>query len=157
MTENNLTSNVWLTDMFAIRNMWVPAYFRELPIRCLMKATSRCESSNAHFKVNTTSSNTLVQFLLGYDSSLDNQRYNQRIEEFKSNTCTPDLKTGFEIELHASRVYTRTIFSEVQKEILKGMFNCFINNVDIDDHSKVFTISHMDRKGEYVNEFEVLF
>ncbi|XP_076894414.1 protein FAR1-RELATED SEQUENCE 5-like [Bidens hawaiensis] len=45
--EFNLGDNKLLQDMFAIRHQWVPAYFRELPMCCLMKTTSRCESSNS--------------------------------------------------------------------------------------------------------------
>jgi hypothetical protein len=74
MEDSNLTDNAWLNDMYVIQTMWVPAYFRELPMCCLMRTTSRCESSNALFKVNSSSSNTLVQFLMSYDSSIDQQR-----------------------------------------------------------------------------------
>ncbi|XP_035843909.1 uncharacterized protein LOC118479400 [Helianthus annuus] len=56
-----LQDHSWLNDMYNIKHLWVPAYFRELPMCCLMKTTSRCESSNAAFKVNSTSANTLVQ------------------------------------------------------------------------------------------------
>ncbi|XP_076914930.1 protein FAR1-RELATED SEQUENCE 2-like [Bidens hawaiensis] len=44
-----LQENEWLNDMFDIRDCWVPAYFQEIPFCCLMKTTSRCESSNATF------------------------------------------------------------------------------------------------------------
>ncbi|XP_076896330.1 protein FAR1-RELATED SEQUENCE 5-like [Bidens hawaiensis] len=30
--EFNLTENKWLKDMFAIRESWVPAYFRDIPM-----------------------------------------------------------------------------------------------------------------------------
>ncbi|KAD2805750.1 hypothetical protein E3N88_39127 [Mikania micrantha] len=94
-----LSNNVWLTDMFAIRDLWVRAYFREIPMCCLMKTTSRCESSNAMFKVNSSYANTLVQFLMCFDTSIDNQRYNQRLVEFQSNTTTPGFCTGLDIEV----------------------------------------------------------
>ncbi|XP_076892484.1 protein FAR1-RELATED SEQUENCE 5-like [Bidens hawaiensis] len=48
--EFNLSENKWLKDMFAIRGSWVPAYFRDIPMCCLMKTTSCCESSNSQFK-----------------------------------------------------------------------------------------------------------
>ncbi|KAD3640736.1 hypothetical protein E3N88_29959 [Mikania micrantha] len=67
--------------MYAIRDQWVPAYFREIPMCCLMKTTSRCESSNASFKVNSSEANTLVQFILCYDTSIESQRYRQRLAE----------------------------------------------------------------------------
>ncbi|KAD5960599.1 hypothetical protein E3N88_12071 [Mikania micrantha] len=84
----HLGDHVWLSDMYAIRSQWVPAYFRELPMCCLMKTTSRCESSNASFKVNSSGSNTLVQFVLCYDTSIESQRYRQRLAEHKTS-CRP--------------------------------------------------------------------
>ncbi|XP_076926040.1 protein FAR1-RELATED SEQUENCE 5-like [Bidens hawaiensis] len=50
INDYDLSGNKWLTDMYAIRHQWVPAYFRELPMCCLMKTTSRCESINSQFK-----------------------------------------------------------------------------------------------------------
>ncbi|KAD2393199.1 hypothetical protein E3N88_40176 [Mikania micrantha] len=44
---------------------------------CLMKTTSRCESSNLMFKVTSGSTNTLVQFLMCFDMAIDNQRLHQ--------------------------------------------------------------------------------
>ncbi|KAD6795856.1 hypothetical protein E3N88_06752 [Mikania micrantha] len=105
----NLQDNVWLKDMFGIRNLWVPVYFREIPMCCLMKTTSRCESSNASFKVNSSFSNTLVQFLMCFDSAIDQQRYNQRILEFNTNTSSLQYQTELEIEKHAGKLYTQNV------------------------------------------------
>ncbi|KAD3338126.1 hypothetical protein E3N88_33647 [Mikania micrantha] len=151
----NLQDNVWLNDMFGIRNLWVPAYFREIPMCCLMKTTSRCESSNASFKVNSSFSNTLVQFLMCFDSAIDQQRYNQRILEFNTNTSSLQYQTELEIEKHAGKLYTQNVFKDVQKEIHKSVMVCFITNVDVVDHSKFYTVSHMNHNYEYVNEFKV--
>ncbi|KAD6119100.1 hypothetical protein E3N88_10371 [Mikania micrantha] len=52
-------------------------YFRDIPMCCLMKSTSRCESSNSMFKVTSGSTNTLVQFLMCFDTTIDNQRLHQ--------------------------------------------------------------------------------
>ncbi|XP_076932256.1 protein FAR1-RELATED SEQUENCE 5-like [Bidens hawaiensis] len=54
INDYDLSGNKWLTDMYAICQQRVPAYFRELPMCCLMKTTSRCESSNSQFKYDTT-------------------------------------------------------------------------------------------------------
>ncbi|XP_076945027.1 protein FAR1-RELATED SEQUENCE 5-like [Bidens hawaiensis] len=81
-----LQDNAWLNDMFDIRDHWVPAYFRDIPFCCLVKTTSRCESSNVTFKVNSTSANTLVQFMLCMESRLDSQRYSKRSFEYKTSS-----------------------------------------------------------------------
>ncbi|KAI7740600.1 hypothetical protein M8C21_004504 [Ambrosia artemisiifolia] len=61
LDKYGLEDHEWLRDMFNMREMWVPACFREIPMSCLMKTTSRCESSNASFKVNSSWANTLAQ------------------------------------------------------------------------------------------------
>ncbi|KAD4179767.1 hypothetical protein E3N88_28358 [Mikania micrantha] len=89
------------------------------------------------------------------EEPIDNQRYNQRILEFQTSNSKPDLRCGLDIEAHAYEIYTHSVFKDVQKEIFKGMMNCFISNVDVVDHSKVFSISHMDHNMDFVNEFKV--
>ncbi|KAK1406396.1 hypothetical protein QVD17_41693 [Tagetes erecta] len=155
MDEYHLDDHPWLSEMYAIREQWVPCYFRELQMCCLMKTTSRCESSNALFKVNSSGANTLVQFLLCFDNSIDGQRYNQRLMEFESVTTTPLMLTVLPIEKHASEIYSRTIFLEVQKEIRKGMLYCFMVNSGVVYGTKTYTVAHTDRHGNIVNEFQV--
>ncbi|KAD6796032.1 hypothetical protein E3N88_06928 [Mikania micrantha] len=122
---------------------------------CLMKTTSRCESYNSMFKVTSGSTNTLVQFLMCFDTAIDNQTYNQRVVEFKSNTTTCSFKIGLDLDVHAAKIYTQTIFKDVQKEIYKGIINCFITNVNVVDNLKVYTISHKDNRCNFVNQFKV--
>ncbi|XP_022042375.1 protein FAR1-RELATED SEQUENCE 5-like [Helianthus annuus] len=64
MTEYGLEGHEWMNEMYAIREQWIPCYFRDIPMCCLMKTTSRCESANH----NSSPHNTLVQFMLCYDT-----------------------------------------------------------------------------------------
>ncbi|KAI3825568.1 hypothetical protein L1987_07059 [Smallanthus sonchifolius] len=153
--EYDLDDHAWLKDMYAIREQWVPCYFRDIPLCCLMKTTSRCESSNALFKINSNGANTFVQFLLCFDTAIDGQWYNQRKLEFESNTTTPLLLTDLPIERQASEIYTWNIFLEVQKEIFKGKNRCLIANTVEVDGNKVYTVGHTNRRFEVVNEFKV--
>ncbi|XP_076918240.1 protein FAR1-RELATED SEQUENCE 3-like [Bidens hawaiensis] len=41
MNEYGLQDHEWLSEMYAIRDQWVPGYFRDVPMCCLMKTTSR--------------------------------------------------------------------------------------------------------------------
>ncbi|XP_022031658.1 protein FAR1-RELATED SEQUENCE 5-like [Helianthus annuus] len=123
LQNTNLRRHKWLSDMFSIRDQWVPGYFRDMPMCCLMKTTSRCESSNALFKVNSSASNTLVQFMLCFEIANDGQRYRQRVSEHKTESTSAALSTPLPIEVHAALVYTRSIFKEVQKEISKAFYH----------------------------------
>ncbi|KAK1412927.1 hypothetical protein QVD17_34537 [Tagetes erecta] len=153
----SLQDHEWLSEMYAIRHRWVPAYFRELPLCCLMKTTSRCESSNSSFKVNSSSANTLVQFMLCYDARLESQRYRQRLAQFKTSDTSFVGITNLVIEKHAFDLYSHTIFLEVQKEITKGLFCCYIANKELVDGVHVYHVSHLDRRNDLTNTFQVKF
>ncbi|KAK1414617.1 hypothetical protein QVD17_30366 [Tagetes erecta] len=155
LEQHNLTDHEWLNDVYSIRELWVPAYFRDIHMCCLMKTTSRCEILNASFKVNSTWANTLLQFLFCFDATMDAQRYHQRMPEFNTFSTFSDLITGSQIEKHASTIYSRSIFNDVRKEISKGMFCCFITTVVDVDGLKSYTVTHVDKNRDFVNDFTV--
>ncbi|GKE62631.1 FAR1-related sequence 5-like protein [Tanacetum coccineum] len=70
-----LQSHKWITKMFNIREIWIPAYFIESPLYGLMRTTSRSESENSFFKSFTSPGATLVSFLMSYESVMERQRY----------------------------------------------------------------------------------
>ncbi|KAK9049975.1 hypothetical protein SSX86_031056 [Deinandra increscens subsp. villosa] len=155
MAEYGLANHDWLTTMYNMRGDWIPAYFRDLPMCCLMKTTSICESSNAFFKVNSSGGNTLLQFLMCFDTAIDAQRNNQRKLEFDTNTTVPEIHTRLPIERHAASLYTITIFKEVQKEIERSLYQCSGGLTRTVGTTKIYTIAHANRKFVTVNEFEV--
>ncbi|XP_022032688.1 protein FAR1-RELATED SEQUENCE 5-like [Helianthus annuus] len=87
--------------------------------------------------------NMLVQFMLCYETALDAQRYNQQVLEHASSNTTPTFRTHLAIERHATQIYTRTIFDEVQNEIFKGLYFCSQESVEYKDSQEV-TINLVD-------------
>ncbi|XP_076930207.1 protein FAR1-RELATED SEQUENCE 5-like [Bidens hawaiensis] len=150
-----LSDHHWLKEIYAIREQWVPCYFREIQWCCLMKTTSRCESSNALFKVNTRKSNTLVQFLLCFGTALDRQQNTQLKLDTETETTTPHMQQKLPIEIHASRIHTRRIFLEVQKEIYRGMKRCYITSSSETDGTKIYNIAHTNKRFQIVNNYVV--
>ncbi|GJX18522.1 FAR1-related sequence 5-like protein [Tanacetum coccineum] len=120
----NLSENKWLSDMYEIRDRWVPGYFSEVPLCGLMKTTSRSESSNAFFQVYSHHGNSLVHFMLCFESAMEKQRYTQRVLDNENAKKTPVMLTKLPIERHACAVYTHSIFRDVQSEICKGLYAC---------------------------------
>lgn len=45
----NLEGNSWLASLFELRYYWIPAYFQDLKMGCLLRTTSRSESQNHFF------------------------------------------------------------------------------------------------------------
>ncbi|XP_021972021.2 protein FAR1-RELATED SEQUENCE 5-like [Helianthus annuus] len=156
MAEYGLQDHDWLNDMYSIRDQWVPAYFRDIPMCCLMKTTSRCESSNSSFKVNSSSANTLVQFMLCYETRIDNQRYRQRVAEFKTSSSVFMDSTDLVIEKHAFELYTHAISTEVRKEIYKGKLFCYIVNTEDCDDGCVYYVNQLDKRNNATNTFTVI-
>ncbi|XP_035837194.1 protein FAR1-RELATED SEQUENCE 5-like [Helianthus annuus] len=154
LQNTNLRRHKWLSDMFSIRDQWVPGYFRDIPMCCLMKTTSRCESSNALFKVNSSASNTLVQFMLCFEIPIDGQRYRQRVSEHKTESISAALSTPLPIEAHAALVYTRSIFKEVPKEISKALLSCMNGRPNVVDGYEHYTVSHFE-KGTVIGDYTV--
>ncbi|KAK9050668.1 hypothetical protein SSX86_030360, partial [Deinandra increscens subsp. villosa] len=152
-----LENHTWLKNMYAIREDWVPAYFKDLSMSCLMKTTSRCESSNAMFKVNSSASNTLVQFLMCFDTAIDWQRYHQREAEFASDMSTHSFKTDAPIEIHASVLYTSALFLKVQHEIDRSTNRCIISGTSIVNGITHYKVTHFNPKREIIGDFQVDF
>nr|GEZ86514.1 hypothetical protein [Tanacetum cinerariifolium] len=100
----NLSQNTWLSDMYAIRERWVPGYFRELPFCGLMKTTSRSKSSNAFFQVYSHQGNSLVHFMLCFESAMEKQRYTQRVLDNLTIEKTLVMLTRLPIERHACEI-----------------------------------------------------
>ncbi|KAJ0454483.1 putative Zinc finger, SWIM-type, FHY3/FAR1 family [Helianthus annuus] len=144
--------------MYNIKHLWVPAYFRELPMCCLMKTTSRCESSNAAFKVNSTSANTLVQFMMCFENRLDSQRFRQRVSEYKTSSTVFKGNTDLAIEQHAFAIYTNAVFAQVQKEIIKGKFLCYITNqTESSNTTLLIDVAHLDKRNNITNVYQVTY
>ncbi|XP_074271233.1 protein FAR1-RELATED SEQUENCE 5-like [Silene latifolia] len=126
--SHGLSDNEWLKEKYNIRNMWVPAYFRDLFLGGLMKTASRSESEN-HFFSNFTNPNlTLVEFWMRFESAMDAQRWTHSKLVAQSKNSFPQLSTPLVLEKHASEIYTPTIFGEFQKEVEAACYSCGVGD-----------------------------
>ncbi|XP_065855046.1 protein FAR1-RELATED SEQUENCE 5-like [Euphorbia lathyris] len=117
LSEFNLEKHEWLCQIFEIRKMWIPAYFRDLFLGGIMRTTSRSESENNFFTAFTNSHLSLVEFYMRFDSAMDAQRHNQAHNDNEAKHKRPVCKTPMGIETHGVDVYTTTVFYEFQEEV----------------------------------------
>ncbi|GJW68594.1 FAR1-related sequence 5-like protein [Tanacetum coccineum] len=150
ISRYNLHDNKWLSDMYAIRERWVPGFFKDVPMCGLMKTTSRSESSNAFFQIYSHEGNTLVQFMLCFESAMEKQRYTQRVLDNASNGSTPTILTELLFEKHACDVYTPSIFREVQYEIHKSLYSCTQIRYDSEGSIETCIIQQMYKRSNPV-------
>ncbi|GJU65132.1 FAR1-related sequence 5-like protein [Tanacetum coccineum] len=141
-----LQNHKWMTKMFNIQEIWIPAYFVDSPLFGLMRTTSRSESENSFFKSFTNPGATLVSFMMSYESAMERQRYRQEALDFKTIEAAPKCETKLPIELHAARVYTRTIFLLVQTEIIQGCWTCTIQDLKINEGCETVIIRDKNPK-----------
>ncbi|GKB06975.1 FAR1-related sequence 5-like protein [Tanacetum coccineum] len=121
-----LQNHKWMTKMFNLREMWLPAYIIDSPLFGLMRITSISESENAFFKSFINHGSTLVNLMMYFESAMERQRYRQEVLDFKAFDSAPKLHTKLKIVIHTSKVYTRAIFLLIQKEIIEARWACQI-------------------------------
>ncbi|XP_074297242.1 protein FAR1-RELATED SEQUENCE 5-like [Silene latifolia] len=138
--EFNLEDNSWLCSIYSDRAQWIPAYFTDLPMGCILRTTQRSESENSFLKRFEKKFGTLVEFLLRFQSAMDQQSYAQTCLDKASDHSLPKLESPLGIEKHASTVYTHAVFKEFQGEVETTICSCGVVGVthDIDhEYSKV--------------------
>ncbi|GJT34340.1 FAR1-related sequence 5-like protein [Tanacetum coccineum] len=74
VNEFHLEDNKWLSDMFNLREKWIPAYFRDMPLSRLMRTTSCFESENHMFRRLLNSDLSFVEFFSHFETAVQTQR-----------------------------------------------------------------------------------
>ncbi|XP_035835705.1 protein FAR1-RELATED SEQUENCE 2-like [Helianthus annuus] len=74
MIEFGLTENKWIDDMFGMRSMWIPAFYRHEPMSSFMRTTSRSE------KIHGTISECLPM-----DTKVEGPRIRILLKDFKAH------------------------------------------------------------------------
>ncbi|XP_074283171.1 uncharacterized protein LOC141607717 [Silene latifolia] len=132
INEFNLEDNSWLCSIYFDRAQWIPAYFTDLPMGCILRTTQRSKSANSFFKRFENKFGTLVEFLLRFKSVMDQQHYAQTCLDKDSDHSLPNLVSPQGIEKHASTVYTHAVFKEFQGEVETDICSCGVVGVTHD-------------------------
>ncbi|KAK1415134.1 hypothetical protein QVD17_30906 [Tagetes erecta] len=150
LEEYQLSHSKWLNDMYNIRERWIPAFFKNLEMCGLMRTSSRSESENSFFSSFTHQGDTLVQFMFSFDAAMEKQRYIQEMLDHHSRNTVPKFKTELQIERHASKLYTRTIFKLMQIEITESVWRCSHKTIVSEEGIEVYYVNEK----RHVNETE---
>ncbi|GJS10476.1 FAR1-related sequence 5-like protein [Tanacetum coccineum] len=121
-TDNR--ENKWLSDMYNIRNRWIPAYFKDVELCGLMRTTSRSESENSFFSNFTSGGSTLINFMMCFEAAMERQRHRQEILDDSTMQKIPRFKTKLPIERYAQKKYTKTMFTLIQERINSLFYDC---------------------------------
>ena len=149
-----LEGHEWMDNIYEMRESWVPAYSRDIPLRGLMRTTSRSESENSFFAKFTNPRLTLGEFSLRFDSAMDAQRWNHSKLVAESKNSSPRLLTPLALEEHASKFYTPVIFYEFQEEIEAACFRCGTKGKTTEGALETVVVVDHDIQREYVVEVD---
>ncbi|GJV73332.1 FAR1-related sequence 5-like protein, partial [Tanacetum coccineum] len=153
VNEFHLEDNKWLSDMFILREKWIPAYFRDMPLSRLMRTTSRSESENHMFGRLMNSDLTFVEFFSHFETVVQTQRFRQGKNDHDTRYTTPKTETTLPFEKETIYIYARKVFVDVvQKEMIAAVHACFsIGVVHLDD-SRKYTILDTDVRVKFFDD-----
>ncbi|KAM7485175.1 hypothetical protein LguiA_001184 [Lonicera macranthoides] len=117
VNKYSLKDNSWLKEMYRMRKSWVPlhirgTFFAGIPVDGSMKS---------YFGNLLTPHTALHEFLVRYDKAVEQQREEERKEDFNSFNLQAVLHTKDPIEEQCRRLYTITMFKVFQKEFLESI------------------------------------
>ncbi|KAK9667988.1 hypothetical protein RND81_13G026600 [Saponaria officinalis] len=112
-----LSENEWLTQIFEMRESWIPSYFRDTYLGGIMRTTSRSEFENSFFSHFTNPHLSLVEFWMRFQTAMDGQRWKHSKLTADSKNSSPILSTPLKLERQASEFYTPNVFYEFKEEL----------------------------------------
>ncbi|XP_074299194.1 protein FAR1-RELATED SEQUENCE 9-like [Silene latifolia] len=124
ISELQLEDNAWWKYLFSKRQCWIPVYYRDIPLGCILRTTQRSESENSFFKRFENPHGTLVEFWMRFQSAMDQQRHTQKSLDKDSDQSLPQTKTLLSLKVHASTIYTHALFYEFQQQCVDSLNSC---------------------------------
>ncbi|XP_074297916.1 protein FAR1-RELATED SEQUENCE 5-like [Silene latifolia] len=144
MTDYQLVEHEWFSDLYDLREQWIPAYFKDVSMSGLMRVTSRSESENSFFDRFLTPHLTLVEFWVCYESALEAQRHKQSKLNSDNKHSKIPRKTKSNLEVHASEMYSHNIFKDFQTELVAALSDCRFKDVEKIDETKIYILTDLN-------------
>lgn len=136
----DLRRNDWLQLLYTMRQQWVPAYFRDT----FFAAVSFNQDFESSFFDGYVNEHTTVPlFFRQYERALDNSFEKEIEADFDSICTTPLLRTPSPMEKQAANLYTKTIFSKFQEELVET-FVYTANRIDGDGAVSTFRVAKFE-------------
>lgn len=135
-----LEENGWLSTMYELRRMWIPAYFKDIFMAGILRTTSRSESENSFFGHFLNKKLNLVEFWMRFDSALEAQRHKELLADNATLHSIPALKMHVDLEKHGREIYTHEIFYIFQSELWNSCVNCGIEGTKQEGDNLIFYI-----------------
>jgi hypothetical protein len=145
-----LERNEWMANRYAIRESWIPAYLKHIPLSGILRTTSRSESANSFFKRFIHRKLSLVEFWLRFDTALECQRQEELKEDHVSLHTTPQWITPWPMEKQGSILYTRNVFKRFQTEVIAARDRCSVVSITPFESIKMVFINDESKRDRVV-------
>ncbi|XP_016185908.1 protein FAR1-RELATED SEQUENCE 5-like [Arachis ipaensis] len=120
VADYDLHGKEWATQMYERRRMWANAYLRD-KFCAGFRTTSRCERINAFVKKFSKTTHTIIELVQNLELVVREYQNKELLLHFNSMNSIPVMTTGLtSIEQHATSVYTREVFTDVKKQIVRA-------------------------------------
>ncbi|KAL4338065.1 hypothetical protein AHAS_Ahas12G0172900 [Arachis hypogaea] len=120
VADYDLHGKEWATQMYERRRMWANAYLRD-KFCAGFRTTSRCEGINAFVKKFSKTTHTIIELVQNLELVVREYQNKELLLHFNSMNSIPVMTTGLtSIEQHATSVYTREVFTDVKKQIVRA-------------------------------------
>ncbi|KAI4385412.1 hypothetical protein MLD38_003440 [Melastoma candidum] len=136
LDKYNLESNDWLQSIYKARTQWVPVFFRD-SFFGVVYPNLGIESSFFDGFVNYHT--TLPLFFRQYENAIESWFEKETEADFDTMCSLPVLKTPSPMEKQAADLYTKTIFTKFQEELVET-FQYTANRVDDDGILSTFSV-----------------
>ncbi|XP_026459701.1 protein FAR1-RELATED SEQUENCE 5-like [Papaver somniferum] len=117
IVEFGLSKNEWLTELYDIRESWVPVYHRNT-FYAGMNITGRSEGVNALFKSFVSPKTNLREFAVRYDQVVKEIVDKEDSEDLISEHKIPVIDSKNLILKHGATIYTRNIYNKFREQLL---------------------------------------
>ncbi|KAK9689763.1 hypothetical protein RND81_09G079200 [Saponaria officinalis] len=144
-----LHENEWLTQIFEMRESWIPSYFRDTYLGGIIRTTSRSESENSFFGHFTNPHLSLVEFWMRFQTAMDAQRWKHSKLIADSKNSSPVLSTPLKLERQGSEFYTPNFFYEFQEELKQACFQCGLEKIVYKETAENISVADREKKKVY--------
>ncbi|XP_026383871.1 protein FAR1-RELATED SEQUENCE 5-like [Papaver somniferum] len=118
--DYNLHNNEWLTDLYDIREKWVPIYHRNT-FYAGMNTTGRNEGANSFFQDFVSPTTNLTEFVVRYDHAITKIVQKEMKEDYVSEHKDRVIFGKNLLLKHAATIYTRNIFDKFQEQLVDSI------------------------------------
>ncbi|KAJ6792004.1 protein FAR1-RELATED SEQUENCE 6-like isoform X3 [Iris pallida] len=152
--EYELEGNQWLTSLYDIRHLWVPAFLKNTFWAGM--SISQCnESVDAFFEGFIYSDTSVKDFLGKYELALQSKHEIEAKADSGTFHGSQFTVCKFHMEEQLSKLYTPSMFKRFQDE-LKATGCCHVSLVKVDGSLSTFRVMDDGDKTEY-EDYEVVY